>query len=80
MVRLQSLATKGARPKRLATCVKPICAGCLYGKMARTQWRSKGENKKIAANVKHAGECVSVDHLISGICSLIERSSNKRTT
>jgi hypothetical protein len=79
MRRLQKLAKEGILPKRLATCDVPICTGCIYGKMARNKWRTKGETSTIASTVKHAGDCISVDQLISNMPGLIAQLKESPT-
>jgi hypothetical protein len=71
MSRIQSLAEEGVLPKCLSKCRVPICAGCMYGKLTRQPWRAKGGSSQIAAKSAQAGECISVDQMISTILGLI---------
>lgn len=51
-------------PRELAKCKAPKCATCMYGKMTKKPWRTKGIQRNIrVANVP--GECVSVDQMQS---------------
>jgi hypothetical protein len=71
MSRIQSMATEGVLPKRLSPCKTPVCAGCLYGKLTRQPWRTKGNPSHIAAKATMPGEWVSVDQMISTVPGLI---------
>jgi hypothetical protein len=71
MSRIQSLDAEGVLPKRLSICRVPICAGCMYGKLTRQPWKTKGATSHIAAKATQAGECVSVNQMISTVPSLI---------
>jgi GAG-pre-integrase domain len=72
MSRLQKLAAEGVMPSRLAKCKIPICAGCMYGKMARKPWKTKNSNPVITddSNLR-PGDCVSVDQLVSSVPGFI---------
>jgi hypothetical protein len=71
MTRIQSLASEGVLPKRLSTCKPPVCAGCLYGKLTRQPWRTKGKPSHIDEKATMPGECVSVDQMISTVPGLV---------
>jgi len=43
---LLSLAQEGRIPKPLANCPVPKCPACLFGKMMRKPWRTKGKDKR----------------------------------
>lgn len=60
--KLQLLATLKLIPRELSKSKTPRCATCMYGKMTKTPWRTKGNQKKIR-RVTIPGECVSVDQL-----------------
>lgn len=78
MVRLQRMPSLGMLPKRIQKCPIPICQACIYGKMARRQWRTKPsnnqENSKVAT---FPGEIVSVDQLESPIGGFIAQMKGK---
>jgi hypothetical protein len=71
MSRLQSLASEGVLPVRLARCNVPVCAGCMYGKLTRQPWRTKKTPSQIGEKANLPGECVSVDQLYSTVPGLI---------
>ncbi len=62
--KLKQLALNGKIPRRLAK-VKPLaCAGCLFGAMTKVPWRGRETSSEVFVATK-AGQCVSVDQLIS---------------
>ena len=63
--RIKQLANKGQLPKRLLTCHMPFCAACQYGKMTKSPWRVKGDDKGMAKTATYPGQVVSVDQLES---------------
>jgi len=70
--RLKEMASQGIIPARLAQCSNPVCAACLYGKAHRRPRRVK--NPKSVADptrVLRAGDCVSVDVMVSATPGLI---------
>jgi hypothetical protein len=71
MTRLQSLATEGALPRRLARCNVPICTSCMYGKLTKKPWRTKGDITQIRDEATIPGEIVSVDQMISSTPGLV---------
>ena len=79
--KLQCLAKANIIPKRLATVKKPKCVACIYGKMHRRPWRSKGDQRNIRKPTM-PGECVSVDQMQSSCISFVGqlkgRLTNKR--
>jgi len=60
---IQALARSGILPKHLATCPKPICSSCQFGKAHRTAIPTSG--LPLDANHLRPGDCVSVDQLES---------------
>ena len=62
--RLKLLAAAGIIPKKLQNVPSPCCAACMFGKMARRPWRSKGQRSKIF-QATAPGQCVSVDQMQS---------------
>jgi hypothetical protein len=64
--KLRMMANKGDLPKRLATCRVPKCPGCLFGKATKKPWRTKAPpNSRQLPVITQAGDCVSVDQLVS---------------
>ena len=63
--RIKQLANKGQLPKRLLTYQMPFCAACQYGKMMKSPWRVKGDDKGMAKRATYPGQVVSVDQLES---------------
>jgi hypothetical protein len=62
--KLKQLALNGKIPRRLAK-VKPLaCVGCLFGAMTKVPWRGREASLEVFVATK-AGQCVSVDQLIS---------------
>jgi len=59
--RMQAMACAGLLPHVFATCHKPICTACLYGKAARHPWRTKGEQ----ASPRYTQMC----YLSRAVCS-----------
>jgi Reverse transcriptase (RNA-dependent DNA polymerase)/GAG-pre-integrase domain len=81
MSRLQKLASQGYLPKRLATCRKPLCQACVYGKLTKRPWRTKGSPDMDNVNVATVpGQCVSVDQLESPIEGFVGQMKGKLTT
>mmetsp|Transcript_7539 Transcript_7539/g.9692 ORF Transcript_7539/g.9692 Transcript_7539/m.9692 type:complete len:194 (-) Transcript_7539:502-1083(-) len=60
--KLQLLAMMNLIPKELSKCKDPKCATCMYGKMTKKPWRTKGNQRKIRT-ATIPGECVSIDPL-----------------
>jgi len=56
---IQAVAHSGALPKQLATCPKPLCTSCQYGKAHHSATPSPGT--PLDAGHLQPGECVSVD-------------------
>jgi hypothetical protein len=62
--KLKQLALNGEIPRRLDK-VKPLaCTGCLFGAMTKVPWRGQEISLEVLVATK-AGQCVSVDQLIS---------------
>jgi hypothetical protein len=57
-------------PSRLANCQIPRCQSCLYGKTTKRPWRTKGQSGTLK-EVKHPGQCVSVDQPESPVAGFI---------
>jgi hypothetical protein len=70
--RIIRMAENGVLPKRLAKCHIPVCQSCIYGKLTRKAWRTKGtSNTRKLKLATQAGEVVSVDQLESPVDGLI---------
>jgi GAG-pre-integrase domain len=66
MSRLQHMARQGDLPARLASCPKPECASCRFGRATKVAWRVKGSQNQSHINTcTSPGQCVSVDQLES---------------
>ena len=64
--KLKVLAKNGEIPRRLAKVPPPKCAGCLFGAMTKTSWRSKESKATHQVFVAtKLGECVSINHMVS---------------
>ena len=69
---LKNMAIQGIIPKHLAHCTPPKCSSCLYGKQTKRPWRTKAKPAKIGGRMPNeAGQCVSVDQMISKTPGLI---------
>ncbi len=62
--KLKQLALNGKIPRCLAKVKPPACAGCLFGAMTKVPWRGQETSSEVFVATK-AGQCVSVDQLIS---------------
>ncbi len=62
--KLKQLALNGKIPQRLAKVKPPACVGCLFGAMTKVPWRGRETSSKVFVATK-AGQCVSVDQMIS---------------
>ncbi len=60
----KQLALNGEIPRHLAKVKPPVCAGCLFGAMTKVPWRGQETSSEVFVATK-AGQCVSVDQLIS---------------
>ena len=67
---IRLMAARKEIPPRLANCRIPKCQSCLYGKATKRPWRTKGQSGTIK-EVKHPGQCVSVDQLESPVAGFI---------
>ena len=76
---LLELAKDGRIPKHLANCQVPKCPACLFGKMTKKPWRTKGkENRRIRKEDENtAGANTSVDQMESTTPGLIPQSTGK---
>ena len=77
--RIKQLASKGQLPKRLLSCMKPLCSACQYGKMTKRPWRVKGDDKRTTKLATRPGQIVSVDQLESNTPGLIAQLKGKLT-
>ncbi len=62
--KLKQLAFNGKIPWRLAKVKPPACTRCLFGAMTKVPWRGQETSSEVFVATK-AGQCVSVDQLIS---------------
>jgi hypothetical protein len=62
--KLKQLALNGEIPRRLAKVKPPACAGCLFDAMTKVPRRGQEASLEVFVATK-AGQCVSVDQLIS---------------
>lgn len=64
---LRNMAQHHLIPHTLANVEPPMCAGCLYGKQTRRQWRTKPKKKlRKQQKVLRPGDVTSVDTLSAG--------------
>ena len=63
----------GELPTRLHKAHDPMCVACQYGKATRRAWRTKSTPNKISGQktITKAGQCVSIDQMVSPIPGLI---------
>ena len=79
--RMQLMVKEGTLPMRFKNLKLPFCSSCAYGKSTRRNWRSKSSNNRDeASQPTHAGECISVDQLISPTPGLIAQMVGCLTT
>jgi len=76
--KLQALARAGIIPKRFANVQSPRCAACMFGKLTKRAWRTKGQKKKIFVATK-PGQCVSVDQMESTTTGFIAQLKGRIT-
>jgi hypothetical protein len=62
--KLKQLVLNGEIPRHLAKVKPPAFAGCLFGAMTKVPWRGQDSSSEVFVATK-AGQCVSVDQLIS---------------
>jgi hypothetical protein len=62
--KLKQLALKVEIPRRLGEVKPPACTGCLFGAMTKVPWKGRETSSKVFVATK-AGQCVSVDQMIS---------------
>jgi GAG-pre-integrase domain len=62
---INKLANQGALPKRLASAPDPMCSSCMFGRLTKRPWRTKGSTNQVSGNktITNPGHCVSVDQL-----------------
>jgi len=73
------LAQEGRIPKHLANCQVPKCPECLFGKMMRNPWRTKGKDKRSIYNdsENYLGGNTSVDQMELTTPGLIPQTTGK---
>ena len=76
---LRWAAKLGIIPRRLQHCRNVVCPACMYGKQKRRPWRTKGKTHKPLKKAQAAGECVSVDQLVSGVPGLKAQTTGRLT-
>jgi hypothetical protein len=81
--KLKQLVLNGKIPQQLAKVKPPACVGCLFGAMTKVPWKGQETSSEVFVAAK-AGQCVSVDQMISMqvgfIAQLKETLSKKRYT
>ena len=79
--RLRLMAKAGVMPKRLAKCPIPACSACLHAKAIRKRWRSRTtHNRNDVGRPTKAGQCVSVDQMLSPTPGFIAQMTGRLTT
>jgi hypothetical protein len=64
--KLKQLTLNGKIPQRLAKVKPPTCVGCLFGAMTKVPWKGQATSSHHQVFIAtKAGQCVSVDQLIS---------------
>ena len=76
---LQALAKQRRIPKQLADCVAPKCPTCLFGKMTKRAWRTKGKSEQSIRkdHEDYPGANTSVDQMETTTLGLIPQSTGK---
>ena len=80
--KIRLMAQHGILPSYLYHCPIPVCSSCMFGKMTRRPWRTKGyQNKDETSHLKlRPGECVSIDQLESTTPGLVAQLKGIPTT
>ena len=79
--KVQLMAKQGSLPKQLANCDIPVCASCMFARMARKPWRGKPSLQSVRpTNMLKPGEVVSVDQLVSPTVGFIAQLTGILTT
>ncbi len=76
---IKQLAINGEIPVRLQHTQPPRCAGCLFGKMTKVPWRTRGKSNRKIKEVTRPGECVSVDQMQSTQIGFVAQMKGKLT-
>ncbi|KAL7564555.1 hypothetical protein ACA910_013956 [Epithemia clementina (nom. ined.)] len=72
------MAKSGVLPSGLATCPKPFCSPCQYGKLTRKPWQTKGgPEKSVTKPITAPGQVVPVDQLESTTAGFIAQLKGK---
>ncbi len=74
---IQRLARLGLLPRRLASCHKPICSSCQFGKAHRMPLPNPGA--PLDSGHLSPGDCVSVDQLESNTPGLVPQTRGSLT-
>jgi GAG-pre-integrase domain len=69
--KIRKMAERGDLPAKLAKCVEPKCAACMYGQATRTPWRTKPKANTPLMLATFPGQLVSIDQLISPTPGLV---------
>ncbi len=77
---LKTLARNGKIPKRFEKVKKPICAGCLYGKMSQVPWCTQSKADSKVHKVTNPGECLSVNQIESIQDGVVDQHQGCLTT
>ncbi len=78
--KLKQLTLNGKIPQRLAKVKPPACTECLFGAMTKVPWKGQETSSKVFVATK-AGQCVSVDQMISmqvGFIAQLKRTLTKK--
>jgi hypothetical protein len=78
--KLKQLTLNGENPQRLAKVKPPACTGCLVGAMTNVPWKGRETSSKVFV-ARKAGQCVSVDQMIStqvGFIAQLKRTLTKK--
>ena len=70
----------GLLPAKLQYCQNVVCPACLDGKQKRRPWRTKGQSTLLIKKSTYAGECMSVNQLISPLPELIGQTTEQLAT
>ena len=78
--RIRRMARVGTLPKRLLKCDTPVCTACMFGNGTRRSWIAKHEkNQATPTKPLMAGQCISVDQMISPTPGLVAQMIGKPT-
>ena len=80
MTAIHQMAKEGHYPASIATCDRPVCVACIYGRAHKKPWRTKGKERKSIRKEKTPLDdpkdvTSSTDTFVSSVPGLIPQST-----